>query len=315
MKYTEVVEFLRENPGYIKKGKKYLSKKLKANLNDVESAKKQIKLGFKPIIQYNPKDVAFKKDKPKKFKRLFWDIETSYNIVSSWNIGYKINIDHNNIIKERAIICICYKWAEESKVHSLQWNKGDDKKLLEDFIKIMNTADECIGHNSDRFDERWLRTRAAFHGIPMMPSYQTIDTLKLSRSGFRFNSNRLDYLGKFFGVGGKMDTGGLKLWQNIVVDNCQKSLNTMIKYCKRDVEILEKVYNKLNPYTKSKTHVGVTLEQNTCTCPNCASSNTVGRGYRILASGVKKKILQCKDCGKYYIVSLKAWENRNKIKK
>ena len=44
------------------------------------------------------------------FKRLYLDIETSPNIGMFWESGYKKNISYDNIIKERAIICICYKW-------------------------------------------------------------------------------------------------------------------------------------------------------------------------------------------------------------
>ena len=120
------------------------------------------------------------KEKVKRFRRLFFDIETSYNVVSTWRVGYDINITHDNIIKERAIICICYKWASEKKVHSLQWNKGNDKQMLIDFIKILNSADEIVGQNSDRFDMKWVRTRCLYHGILMFPSYQTVDTMKLA---------------------------------------------------------------------------------------------------------------------------------------
>lgn len=248
----------------------------------------------------------------KKFKRLFWDIETSYNVVSTWNIGYDLNINHDNILKERAIICICYKWAGESKVHSLKWNSGDDKQLIKDFLKILDKADESIGHNSDKFDLKWLRTRALFHNLPMFPDYTTVDTLKLARSGFKFNSNRLDYLGKFFGVGGKMDTGGFKLWQKIIIDNDPKALDKMISYCKRDVIILEKVYNRLNKYTKAKTHVGVILGKSKCSCPNCGSEKLHASGKRVTATGLIYQKLQCQDCHKYFQVSKSVWENKDK---
>jgi len=76
-----------------------------------------------------------------KIKRLFFDIETSPNIGLFWTAGYKLNIGHDNIIKERAIICICYKWAGEKEVHSLTWdNKQNDKSLLEKFVKENNHA-------------------------------------------------------------------------------------------------------------------------------------------------------------------------------
>ncbi len=175
--------------------------------------------------------------------------------------------------------------------------------MLVKFIDIMNQADEICGQNSDRFDIKWLRTRCIFHGVPMMPSYQSIDTLKLAKSGFNFNSNKLDYLGKFFGFGGKMDTGGFKIWQDIVENNSSKSMKIMVDYCKKDVLLLENVYTKLNPYTKAKTHVGVVLGGDKCSCPNCGSNNNKINNHTTLASGVKKHIMQCKDCGKYYSLS------------
>ena len=244
------------------------------------------------------------KTKEKQFKRLFFDIETSYNVVSSWRVGYDINITHDNIIKERAIICICWKWAGEKKVHSLEWNKGDDKSMLIKFLKVMDSADEVVGQNSDKFDIKWIRTRCFIHSIPMIPDYQSVDTLKLARAGFNFNSNRLDYLGKIAGVGGKMETGGFKLWQDIVVDNCSKAMNKMVKYCKQDVVVLEKVYDRLKPYTKAKTHVGMTLGKDFDSCPECGEDSMVGRGTNITVGGGVKRRLQCTSCGKYTSVPL-----------
>lgn len=252
-----------------------------------------------------------KKTKRDEFKRLFWDIETSYNVVRSWNIGYDLTITHENIIKERAIICICYKWAGEKEVHHFQWDKGDDKAMLKKFLEVLNSADEIIGHNSDRFDEKWMRTRCVYHRLPMMPTYQTIDTLKLAKSGFRFNSNRLDYLGKFLGFGGKIETG-FKLWEAIVEHNDQTAMDKMVKYCKGDVILLEKIYNVLNPYTKPRTHVGVRMGLDSCSCPNCGSDHTHISKDIISAQGIHKKQMTCNDCGKYFTASLRAYLNREK---
>jgi hypothetical protein len=46
--------------------------------------------------------------------------------------------------------------------------------------------------------------------VDVMPSPKTIDTLKWARKYFNFNSNKLDYIAKYLGVGQKMDTGGLR---------------------------------------------------------------------------------------------------------
>jgi DNA polymerase elongation subunit (family B) len=235
-----------------------------------------------------------------KFKRLFFDIETSPNIVASWRVGYNLQIGPENILQERAIICICYKWANESKVHSLTWSKGNDKQMLVDFMKIMNSADEIIGHNSDKFDIRWVKTRALIHGIDHFPQYQTVDTLKLAKGNYLFNSNKLDYIGKVLGVGQKMDAGGFKTWKSIFIDHDQKALDKMVKYCKIDVIRLQQIYEKMNPFTPHKTHVAVALGKTKHDCPNCGSSNVNKVKTRYLATGTTKQQNQCKVCHKYY---------------
>ena len=90
------------------------------------------------------------KIKEPKFKRLYIDIETSPNVVFSWNVGWDLDISYENIIKEREIICICYKWAGESKVYSIKRSDGNEKKMLQEITKVMNDATQIIGHNSDR---------------------------------------------------------------------------------------------------------------------------------------------------------------------
>jgi DNA polymerase elongation subunit (family B) len=244
-------------------------------------------------------------------KRLYFDIETSPNIVYSWNVGYKLNINYDNIINERAIICICYKWEGESKVNYLSWDKGDDKKMIYDFYDILMKAEEIVGHNSDNFDVKWFKTRCLYHGITQMPDITSIDTLKISRRNFRFNSNRLDYIGKFLGLGQKTDTGGFSLWKEIM-DNNQQSLTKMINYCKNDVVLLEKVYNKLSGYTKAKTHVGVLNGNSKCSCPKCSSESTWSKGIRVAASGTIKHRMICKVCRAQFSVSSAVYEARNK---
>lgn len=191
--------------------------------------------------------------KNKPVKRLFFDIETSPNVVFSWRIGNKINLSHDNIINERAIICICWKFEGEDKVHSLQWDKGCDKEMLKKFSKIMDSADEIIGQNSDRFDIKWVRTRCIFHNVPISAKFVSVDTLKMAKQGFNFNNNRLDYMSKFFGNDGKPETG-YQLWKDICLKHSKEAMNKMIEYCKNDIIILEEVYNKLKPYCPEKRY-------------------------------------------------------------
>ena len=189
------------------------------------------------------------KERPK--RKLFFDIEVSPDVELSWGIGRKVNLSHDSIIQERAIICICWKWDNEDAVHSLEWKKGDDREMLVKFAKIANSADEIIAQNGDNFDIKWLRTRCLYHRISVSPKFNTIDTLKMARQGFRFNANRLDYMGKFMGFGGKIHTD-YDMWKDILLKNDQKAMALMVAYCKEDVVLLEKVYNTLQDYCPVK---------------------------------------------------------------
>lgn len=189
------------------------------------------------------------KNRPK--RRLFFDLEVSANIVFSWRIGRDIDLSPDNIIQERAIICACYKWEGEDKVYSLKWDKGCDKDLLLKFSKIMDSADEVIGQNSDRFDIKWLRTRCIYHGIAVSPKFNSIDTLKMARAGFNFNSNKLDYMGQFLSLGQKIKTE-YDLWKDIMLYNSKEAMNKMVDYCKQDVNLLEQVYVKLQAFSPVK---------------------------------------------------------------
>ena len=244
-----------------------------------------------------------------KKKRLFFDIETSPNIGFFWSAGYKLNVPYSNIIKERAIICICYKWAGEDKVYSLTWdNNQDDKKMLEKFIEVANDATELVGHNGDKFDLPWIKTRCIFHHIPVFPTYTTIDTLKHARSKFRFNSNRLDYIAQYLNVGEKLETGGFDLWKNIVLNKDKESLEKMVTYCKNDVGILEKVYDRLSNYVVHKTHYGALNNGEKYSCPECGSEDLRFSQKRYTATGTARVQLQCNECHKYHTVSSRVYE-------
>jgi DNA polymerase elongation subunit (family B)/DNA-directed RNA polymerase subunit RPC12/RpoP len=235
-----------------------------------------------------------------KRKRLYFDIETSANIGFFWQSGFKLNIGPQNIIKERAIICICYKWEDEKETHSLTWDsKQNDKKMLIEFIKVLNTADETIGHNGDKFDLAWIRTRCLFHGIDMFPSYTTIDTLKVARSKFKFNSNKLNYIAQYLGIGQKIKTE-FDLWKDIALKNDKVALAKMVKYCIMDVILLEKVHKILNNHIEAKTHYGVIFGEYKGTCPECGSDDLIKHSRQILASGTIKLIYKCKTCGKFH---------------
>jgi uncharacterized protein YprB with RNaseH-like and TPR domain len=236
---------------------------------------------------------------------LFFDIETSPNIGLFWNPGHKISISHENIIRERAIICIAWKWEGQKAIHCLTWNtRQNDKAMLKEFVGVMHKATEIVAHNGDRFDTPWIRTRCLYHGIPMSPDFVSIDTLKAARAKFRFNSNRLDYVARFLAGDQKRPTG-FGLWKRVLLDKDPTALRKMVGYCKHDVKLLEEVYQKLAPYLPAKTHRAAYVSLSAC--PECGSQKTCISRHRTTASGYRQVQYNCRDCGKYHSMSETRW--------
>lgn len=242
-------------------------------------------------------------------KRLIYDIETAPNIGLFWSAGYRLDISPEQIIKERQIITVAWKWHGEKKVHALDWGKKqDDRGILEEFMPILNDADESVAHYGDSFDLKWLKTRCLFHRIPALPQYRTVDTKALASKHFLLNSNKLGYISKFIGRKGKLHTD-YDLWKKITLENDQKALAYMVKYNKADIVELEAVYDAMAPYVPHNTHVGVLQGLDKWTCPYDGSKNVKKSKTRVTAGGQIKHQMQCLKNGCYFSISEKAFKD------
>lgn len=236
-------------------------------------------------------------------KRLFFDIETSYYLVPTFQF-WKVNINTDNIIRDKKIICICYKWQYEDKVHRLVWDKSqDDTKLIKDFIQVIKHADEIVAHNGDKFDMKELRTRAILTDNLMFPVYRTLDTLKKTKQYFRFPSNKLDYLGKALNLGRKLDHEGMQMWVDICEHKSKEALDKMVDYCEQDVILLEDVYHCISPYIYHNTNFAVLKGGHKWHCPECASENVQLSHTDATAMGVIRRHMKCNDCRKFFKIS------------
>jgi DNA polymerase elongation subunit (family B) len=229
-------------------------------------------------------------------KILLYDIETSPNLVYCWDI-YEQNA--LSVEKQRELISFAWKWKGERSVHCLSKRTLSEKQLVKRLHDLFNEADILVAHNGDAFDAKMANAFFAHEGLTPPSPYKSVDTLKIARSKFRFNSNKLNDLGKYLGLGEKVDTGGFKLWLECLKGK-DSAWRKMEFYNKQDVELLEKVYDKLSPWRKTPP-VNHGME-----CPNCGSTHLQSRGWNITQL-FKKKRFQCQSCGKWC-------ESNNKIK-
>lgn len=243
-------------------------------------------------------------------KRLFFDIETGYYIlkIRTWQLkNFNKYFNYDDIVREKEIICISYKWQYEDKVHTLDWSNGE-KQMLKDFIKILGEADEIIGHNGDKFDLRFLRARCLYHGVLMFPTYRTLDTLKKSRSSFLFAANALNYLLKYTEVGEKVEHEGMPMWKKVVEgdkEESEEALQKMIEYCEGDVIGLADYYAVISPFITHNNNFAVLVGGDKWDCPECGSSKVELHHTYTTAMGVIRRQMKCNDCKKQYKISNK----------
>lgn len=240
-------------------------------------------------------------------KVLLFDIETSPNFAKIW-AKYEQNAV-GDFIQERMIICVAWKWLGSNKVESMALpnfygykkyvdknyvRKIDNIKLIYKLHKLMSEADIIIAQNGDNFDVKMANAEFIEYGLDPPPPYKTIDTLKVARNKFKFNSNKLDDIGARLGLGRKMHTGGVSLWEGCLRGEKQ-AWDHMIKYNIQDVILLEKIYLKFRPWMT--THPNMNAFNNSVeACPVCMSSNLIKKGWQLSPTG-KWQRYKCMDCG------------------
>lgn len=126
-----------------------------------------------------------------------------------------------------------------------------DLRLTRALLKAFKNYDVLYTHyGSDRrFDVPFIRTRAYEHSLEeMLPEQAEMfiqDTYPIARNKLKLHSNRLDSIAEALGIKGvkKTPLSG-KIWMLASVGN-PKALEYIATHNKRDVQILERVHNKL----------------------------------------------------------------------
>ncbi len=236
-------------------------------------------------------------------KILLLDIETAPNLVFSWGMYQEFN-NFDMLEREWYILCWCAKWLDKKEVLSgalpdfpkeYKADKENDRFILEQLWKLMDEADIIVTHNGIAFDIKKIYARFAKHGMKPPSPFKTVDTLLSARKHFEFTSNKLGTLGRILDIGHKIDTGGFELWRKCML-GCKKSWALMVKYCKGDVLLLERVYKRLLPYMETHPNCGIYITETDPCCPNCGSPKLIKNGFAYSQSAKYQRLL-CSVCG------------------
>ncbi len=236
-------------------------------------------------------------------RTIFYDIETAPSLGYYFDLYKEGNIV--STVQDWFMLSYAFKVQGESKIHyrcladypGYSKNKKCDKALVTDLHReVFCSSDILVGHNIDRFDSRKSKARFLAHGLPPPPPVKTIDTLKLARRVFKLDSNRLAAIGTYLGLGGKAETGGWKLWE-ACINGDRSAYKKMGAYNRRDVDLLEQVYDKLAPWNPIAPYTGGDG------CPSCHSERVTRQGIKISRAG-RKQQMKCGDCGHWFSLKI-----------
>lgn len=225
-------------------------------------------------------------------KILVLDIETRPAQAYVWRAYGEQNIGVDQIIHPGGIICVGAKWLGDKKtVLFSEWEHGR-YEMLYHIYEMMLEADAVVTYNGDKFDLPKLQGEFLLHGFAPLPPLTSIDVVKSVRK-LGFFVNRLAFIGPFLGVGAKVKHEGFDLWVK-VMNGDEKAQRKMAKYCKQDVILLERLYQKVLPYIRNHPHLGLNKHE----CGACGSNNTQSRGYRRTKT-MRIQRIQCMSCGSW----------------
>ncbi len=175
-------------------------------------------------------------------KILLFDVETAPNLSYTWGKWEQDVIAFKN---EWYLMSFAWKYLGDKKTQVLSLadfpgykkNPTDDRLLVRALWSHFDNADVIIAHNGDAFDIKKANARFVYHKLVPPSPYKQIDTKKVAKKYFNFNSNSLNDLGQYFKIGKKLSTGGFDLWLGCMAGD-KASWKTMCEYNKQDVELL-----------------------------------------------------------------------------
>lgn len=222
---------------------------------------------------------------------LLLDIETKPIVAEVWSLFGIDRIGLNQVREFGGTICVGAKFLGERKVRFFSdWQHGHEG-MLRAIHDLWQEADAICGYNSDRFDLRKLKGEFLKAGIEPPKPVASIDVFKTVKREFALDSNKLQHVAELLGLGTKLQHEGHALWTKVLHGD-EKARRIMERYCKQDVNLLEKVYLKLLPWITTHPRV---IEAANDACHKCGGKTT-SQGWKPTVS-FRIQSLKCSACG------------------
>lgn len=220
---------------------------------------------------------------------VLFDVESAPNTCYTWGLHNQF-IAVNQIKNPQRVMSWAAKVYGEKEMHYAdETQRGGHKAMVKKLHSFLSDAHGIVSYNGVGFDNKMINAEFVKYGLSRLAPTKQIDLLKVVKKNFRFPSNKLQYVSKALGIGQKVQHQGFDLWVGCMEGDpkCWKKLE---EYNKGDVLLLERLYDKLQPWLSNGPSHSLMSEARVC--PECGSKHLQERGYRYTKTG-KYKRLQC----------------------
>lgn len=227
-------------------------------------------------------------------KILVLDIETAPMMAYVWK-RWKENVGQEQLIREGYVLCVCWKWLGQANTGSVAIaDMGEnDAEVVKAAWRLLDEADIVVAHNAKGFDLPTLNARFLALGLPPPRPYRVVDTLEVARKKFRWSSASLDSI-SYQLLGARKSHTSFALWKGCMAGE-PAAWRSMVSYCKRDVNLLARVYLKMRPWIDGHPNVNLFDPIRNPACPRCGSLKIQRRGEYQTSTLVYQRY-QCQSC-------------------
>lgn len=226
-----------------------------------------------------------------------------------WDRGdlQKRYIRHEDVERMPRTTIVCAKWYDRPEVIQLaEWDKGGRKPFLRKVHRLLEQADIVVGHYIDNADIPWLKGDLHIEaGLPPLPPFKTVDTLKVLRSTFKSGApfKALDAFCEIVGIPSKTDHYDRMAMERAVTDKSVEDRKRLVSYCAGDVIATQGLYDWCRPHIKNHPALFVDGKDKFTVCHRCGhDTKMITRRY--VANVLTYSMRRCSNCQAYSRISI-----------
>lgn len=225
-------------------------------------------------------------------RTLLLDIENSPNLAYVYEV-WQTNVHADMLQETSEVISFACKWLGEDEIFFYSKHHDGKRPMINRAWELLDDADVVMTYYGKKHDIPRLNTEfLKLDASPPSP-FKHIDLYDTIRNRFGFTYNSLDFVCKQLGLTGKTDKIGFPTWLAAIKGSAD-AWEKIKQYNIGDVQALEDLYRKVQPWVKS--HPSWAVFTGNHVCPNCGSNVLQRRGFAHTAVSVYQR-WQCQDCG------------------